>query len=230
MGALYLIRHGQASFGAEDYDALSETGVRQAQVLGEALRARLPRVDVVVCGGLRRHRQTAEACLGAMGLPLSFREDRGWDEYDHQEVLWAHAPHFREQGRMLEELGRAADPRRAFQEVFGEACTRWASGAHEADYRESWPAFQARVEGALGRLTGSLGKGQTALVFTSGGVIGAVCRGLLGLSDADTFRLSWTLANASLTKVLVGGRGLTLSTLNEHGHLESVGPELVTYR
>ena len=34
MGMLYLVRHGQASFGAADYDQLSELGARQCEALG----------------------------------------------------------------------------------------------------------------------------------------------------------------------------------------------------
>ena len=40
MGTLYLVRHGQASFGAADYDNLSELGHRQAVRLGEYWRER----------------------------------------------------------------------------------------------------------------------------------------------------------------------------------------------
>jgi broad specificity phosphatase PhoE len=230
MGAIYLVRHGQASFGAADYDALSETGVRQARVLGAALKRRLPRVDEVVCGTMRRHQQTAEACLAELGLPAGRRVDAGWDEYDHQEVLCAFEPRYREPAQMVADLAGAEDPRRAFQQLFSQAAARWASGAHDGDYRESWPAFRARVEAALARLAGSLGRSRTAVVFTSGGAISAVCRSLLQLPDEHTFRLSWALANASVTKVLCGARGVTLSTFNEHGHLESEPSGLLTYR
>ena len=33
MSTLYMIRHGQASFGKEDYDKLSDGGLRQARIL-----------------------------------------------------------------------------------------------------------------------------------------------------------------------------------------------------
>ncbi|MEQ9737575.1 MAG: phosphoglycerate mutase family protein, partial [Algiphilus sp.] len=59
MGAIYLIRHGQASFGKADYDQLSSTGMQQASRLGEALSMRLPHPDVVVAGAMLRHQQTA---------------------------------------------------------------------------------------------------------------------------------------------------------------------------
>ncbi|MDE2077727.1 MAG: histidine phosphatase family protein, partial [Burkholderiales bacterium] len=71
MGAIYLIRHGQASFGASNYDQLSELGHQQARVLGEALLPRLARVDAAVTGTLQRHQATASSCLEAMGLRLA---------------------------------------------------------------------------------------------------------------------------------------------------------------
>ncbi|EXF47276.1 phosphoglycerate mutase family protein [Pseudomonas sp. BAY1663] len=37
MGSIYLIRHGQASFGAENYDVLSPLGYRQSEALGDYL-------------------------------------------------------------------------------------------------------------------------------------------------------------------------------------------------
>ena len=46
VGNLYLIRHGQASFGADDYDVLSPVGVRQSQALGEHLAQLGVRLDL----------------------------------------------------------------------------------------------------------------------------------------------------------------------------------------
>lgn len=62
MGTLYLVRHGQASFGADDYDQLSDLGRRQSVRLGvvaKLLRA-LPNAlfDKLLAGRLRKRRQT----------------------------------------------------------------------------------------------------------------------------------------------------------------------------
>ena len=57
MGLVLLVRHGQASFGADDYDVLSATGRSQAAVLGQAVAALTP--DLVVHGSLVRQRDTA---------------------------------------------------------------------------------------------------------------------------------------------------------------------------
>ena len=51
MGNLYLIRHGQASFGADDYDVLSTVGERQSVALGEHLARLGLRLDRCVAGG-----------------------------------------------------------------------------------------------------------------------------------------------------------------------------------
>lgn len=228
MAAIYLIRHGQASWGKRDYDALSDTGMEQARVLGRALAGRVGTPDLVVCGGMRRHRQTAEQALDAMGLPAQWREDRRWDEYDHQELLIRHRPLYRSRTLMLADLARSMKPRETFQEVFEQALQRWVSRHHDHEYREPWSAFTARVEDGLRTLAEEGAK--TALVFTSGGAISATVRMLWNMPDSEWMRLNRAIANASITKVVVGRRGLHLSTFNEHGHFEGEQRHLLTYR
>ena len=63
MGSLYLVRHGQASFGADDYDQLSERGEAQAVRLGEYWRERGLSFDAVYAGTLKRHQQTLAGIL-----------------------------------------------------------------------------------------------------------------------------------------------------------------------
>ena len=144
MGALYLVRPGQASFGAEDYDQLSDVGLEQARVLGEALRARIPQVDAVFTGTMKRHAQTAEGCLSSMGISLSPQRLPGFDEFDHNEVIARFDPRFANHARLVEALAGTPEPRRAFQEMFTQAVARWTGGGHDTDYTEPWPTFQAR--------------------------------------------------------------------------------------
>jgi broad specificity phosphatase PhoE len=229
MGAVYLVRHGQASFGRDDYDQLSETGFDQARVLGEALRARLTGLDAVFLGTLTRHRQTAETCLAALGMNVPSRVLPGLDEFNHDELLHRHTPRYADPAVLRAELMRAEDPRRAFQELFAQAVERWVRGPAE-EYTESWPAFRARCTQALDTVIDTLGASGTALVFTSAGPISAVCQGLLHIPDAHAFQLNWTMANAAVTKVIYGARGRYLSTLNEHAHFEGARRALITYR
>jgi broad specificity phosphatase PhoE len=230
MGVVYLVRHGQASFGAADYDQLSEMGVTQAKVLGEALRARLPRVDSVITGTMARHWQTADACLKALGVAVPHQRMAGFNEYDHEEIIVRHIPRYADKGLMMQDLAETPDPRRAFQELFTQAVARWVEGRHDADYTESWAAFRERSLRALTELIQGLGASKTALVFTSGGPITAICQDLLHIPDAHAFRLNWTLANCGVTKVVYSERGQYLSTLNEHSHFEGAQRALLTYR
>ncbi|HEY0662557.1 MAG TPA: histidine phosphatase family protein, partial [Lysobacter sp.] len=218
------------SFGDGDYDRLSPLGLEQSRVLGETLRVRAPQVDLVVCGGMLRHRQTAETCLQAMQVAPDWDEDLGWNEYDHEEVIERFEPRYADPRILLDEMKAAADPRRAFQHMFSRAVARWIGGEHDGEYREPWPGFCARTNAALQRLVQRLGPSQTALVFTSGGPITALATDLLRIPSRDGIRISWTLANASVTKLVVGQRGVHLSTLNEHAHFEGTRSRLISYR
>lgn len=238
MALILLVRHGQASFGAEDYDLLSPVGERQARLVGERL-ACLPRVDRVVHGAMRRQHRTAELIVEGMraretdGARLAAPElelDERWDEYDHQALLAGAMPTDADRAAFGAELAAAEDPRRAFQTAFERATARWTAGAHDTDYHETFPAFLERVQAALAALAGSLGRDECAVVATSGGVIAAVCAGLLGLDGARWSRLNSVIVNTSVTKLVHGRGGLTLLSVNDHAHLEGEHRELLTYR
>ena len=107
---LVLLRHGQASFGAIDYDILSDVGRRQAVRLGEALKGRIPRVDALVSGTLRRQRDTASVCLEAMGLAAPLDEDPAWNEFDHEDVIRAYDPRFPDHALFHRDLAAHAAP------------------------------------------------------------------------------------------------------------------------
>jgi broad specificity phosphatase PhoE len=230
VGAIYLVRHGQASFGKTEYDELSELGVEQSRLLGGALRARLPQVDAVFCGTQRRHRQTADACLRAYGYAQTPAEIADWNEYDHNEIVERYEPRYVDRQAMFAELSKTGNLRRAFQEMFTKAVERWVSGQHDNDYRESWPVFRARCTRALDHIVQTLGGSKTALVFTSGGPISAISQTLLNILDAYAFRINWTLVNCGATKVIYSERGKYLLTLNEHAHFEGERRELISYR
>ena len=228
MAAIYLIRHGQASWGKRDYDALSEQGIEQSRVLGKALSQRIDSVDKIVCGNMRRHRQTAEHALTAMGMSPRWQEDARWSEYDHQELIIRHKPIYKSRTLMLADLARTLKPREAFQEMFELALQRWVNQQHNEEYRESWPAFIDRVNAGLMSLADTDNK--TTLVFTSGGAISAVTQRLWNLPAPEWMRLNRVIANASVTKIVVGRRGAHLSTFNEYAHFEGAQRQLLSYR
>ncbi|MEG1771365.1 MAG: phosphoglycerate mutase family protein, partial [Comamonas sp.] len=93
MGTLYLVRHGQASFGADDYDQLSARGHDQARRLGEYWRERGMVFDAVLVGTLRRHRQTLDGIgEGLEGLTAPVTSLPGLNEYDSHALLTAIHP------------------------------------------------------------------------------------------------------------------------------------------
>jgi broad specificity phosphatase PhoE len=217
MGVVILVRHGQASFGADDYDVLSEAGWEQGRLLGKWLTDRGVRPTAVIRGGMRRHRETAEAAGWSQAVV-----DPGWDEFDHLSVVSAYpdAP--------TGELDR-----REFQRVFELATARWTAGATDDEYAEPWPAFRARVAGSMANGSEQAGSGSTVVVVSSGGPIAAVCAALVDPeADDATFarvwsRLNTVLVNGAFTRVVVGSTGARLLTFNEHPHLEG---EALTYR
>jgi broad specificity phosphatase PhoE len=214
MGQVLLVRHGQASWGAEDYDVLSPLGEQQSEVLGQAL-ARLmdgAEPDRLVHGTMQRQRRTAELAAKAAGWSVDPAVDERWNEMDHLAVLALMPRDFE------------GEPDRAqFQAWFEAATGRWTSGSHDDDYAESFPAFRARVRDGLE----ALAEAGTAVVVTSGGPISAVTADLLAAGTPTYERLAPVVVNSSVTRVVSGRRGLTLVSFNDHAHLPA---DLLTYR
>jgi broad specificity phosphatase PhoE len=236
MSVLLLVRHGQASFGKRDYDALSDLGHEQARVLGRALAARNVVPDLVVRGELRRHRETAEGILDGLGVAdrgveIETAVDAGWDEFDFQHVMEVHKPLYRSRTLMMADYARtpAAQRRARFQAMFEEATERWTGGAADTDYHESFPDFVARVDGAMRRTTERATSGGTVLVVSSGGPIGLAASRLLAGDASLWANLNKVAVNTGVTKVITGRSGLTLSSYNEHTHVEH-DRRLLTYR
>lgn len=221
MAVIRLIRHGQASFGLKNYDQLSDLGVKQAELLGESLRGRASDVDLVICGAMTRHRQTAEATLGAMGLALTPRVDPRWDEFDHEEVIVRHKPAYRSKTAMVADLARKGDPKHQFQLVFDDALARWTAGENDTDYAEPWTEFVDRARAGLDALADEAEEAKSVLVFTSGGPVSAVAAALLGLGSDGWMRLNRTCANCSETKIVAGRSGTSLVTWNAHPWFDS---------
>lgn len=210
MGQVLLVRHGQASWGAADYDVLSPRGEEQAEAVGRSLADLAP--DVVVHGSMQRQRRTAEIATAAAGWDATPRLDERWNEMDHLAVLAAQPKDF-----------DGEPDRQQFQAWFEAATTRWTSGKHDGEYAETFLAFRDRVDAGLAELA-EVG---TAVVVTSGGPISSVVTDLLHSDLATYARLAPVVINASLTTVVSGRRGLTLVSFNEHRHVPG---GLLTYR
>ncbi|MDX1754524.1 MAG: histidine phosphatase family protein [Marinobacter sp.] len=229
MATIYLIRHGQASFGKDNYDELSQMGWKQGRVLGRWLAGKV-RPQAVLGGSLERHRETAEAIASGYGSAMPDMQILpGLNEFDHGSVIEAFRPAWADRAVMARDLSAFPKPAKAFQEAFVQAVRRWASGQHDEDYRETWPEFRLRVLAALDQLI-EFADGSDVLVVTSGGPISVIVQQLLGLTDEKALKLNEVIANTSVTRVLYSGARRSLSVFNNYSHLEAADPALVTFR
>jgi broad specificity phosphatase PhoE len=212
---LLLVRHGQASFGAGPYDALSDTGRAQAARLAADLERRGVAYERVVSGDMARQRDTAEA----FGRDVEI--DPRWNEYAADEILAHHSDSDvrLEQGKPL-----TLTPRE-FQAVLDGALLAWIAAGQDSPCAESWPAFAARVRAAIADAAG-----RSTLACTSGGVIAAACVALFDAPAESLVAFNRVTVNTGVTKLVRGRSGTSLVSFNEHGHLESPDDALVTYR
>jgi len=225
MPTVLLVRHGQASFGAADYDVLSELGRDQADIVAASLAERGYRPARLLSGTLRRQQETA-AAFRALGAP-AFEVEPRWDEFNTDDVLTHHSDSsLRIQG---DGAGETLT-NRGFQAALEPALAEWVAHAERSPTSQTWPQFSGAGTAALGDLAADLGPGETAVIVTSGGAIAAVVGALLG-APAEVFAaLNRTLVNAGVTKIAIGAGGTNVLSVNDHSHLELVDRELVTYR
>lgn len=213
MGSIHLIRHGQASWGAEDYDQLSELGQKQSTALGMSWEASDWSPTAAVAGSMKRHAQTAISAIDACGQGEGYDVDAGWDEFDHIAIARAHDP-----------ASLTKDPK-TFQAMLNVALDGWIAGGEGAG--ESYQQFVERVMKAFDSAVLAAGTGRSVAVFTSGGPIALVTSHLLTGGATLFQRINDVVINASVTTVIVGQSGPRLLTFNEHGHLPR---DTVTFR
>jgi len=225
MPTILLIRHGHASFGAEDYDVLSPGGHAQARAIARELGDDGRPVARIVSGSLRRQRETAEPTASMLGLPVAV--DPRFDEYDMDEIL---ASHLDTEVRTNARRGGEQVSSAEFQRLLERAMRDWIAAGDASATAETWPRFQARTRAAVTELAAGLPSGTTGLAFTSGGVIGAVCAAILGVADETVIALNRVAVNGAITLVASGRSGLSLVSFNEHRHLERDPTTTVTLR
>ena len=230
MTTIYLVRHGQASFGAQNYDQLSALGISQAQVLNQYLMHVLKEQPYTVAGTMQRHQQTAQFALEGI-THTELEMVSAWNEFDHQEVFAKYDANFAQPQHLKAQMAHIENPRDYLVQIFSQAMQRWASTEFDHEYVETWSAFQARVEHALTSLSEHLSAhhASNAVIFTSGGVISVAVGKVLGLSAENIFALNWAIANCSITKLrLVDGK-LELLSFNEHQYLQQENEALLSW-
>ncbi len=251
MTTILLARHGQASFGQENYDQLSELGILQAKMLGQHYANTQRRIDAIFSGSLVRQRDSAQHFWQSyQPSQVSIGNDSSisildianpesyvrpiFNEFNHEDVFVKSNPTLSTQAQIAAELTRANKPLSRLGELFGLAMQRWHAGDNDEDYLESWPQFSQRAQQALKQLQVQvtsmehLNQDSTVLVFTSGGVIAAITAHLLQQSSATAYQLTQSSVNTGVTAIGVNQQKLQLLSYNEHSHLFSEGKRFVT--
>ncbi len=213
MGTLYLVRHGQASFGANDYDRLSELGHRQCEALGQTLRQRGLQPSVVLLGTLRRHRESWQALAQGLAAPaLPTQSWAGLNEYDSLALLQAIG------GEPLPPHDTPEGFKAHFRRL-RQALMAWMEGRIQPEGMPSYTEFRHGVLQALAHVQAHH-TGQAVLLVSSGGPISTAVAHVLGAPAATAIDLNMRLRNSSLTELVVGPKRLELLAFNTLPHLE----------
>lgn len=231
MSELILVRHGQASFGAQSYDKLSPLGQEQVQLLARHWQECAESFDHLYCGELQRQRETAELLEPLVRGGARAQVHPGLNEYDGDGLMRLYLRNHHEIG---EAVTLPIADRRQFQRLFEAAVALWVSGRlhtrNDLDF-ESWAEFKSRVHGTIEELMARHSNGSRVLVSTSGGVIALALQRVLGIPDEQTIATNWLVNNSAVTRIRYGGGRVSLSQFNSLPHLE--GPALrdkITYR
>ena len=239
LSTMTLVRHGQASFFASDYDRLSSMGEEQSQLLGQYWSVHGFRFDQVYSGPRLRQQQTAE------WIGEAYRQNGGdWpapihhaglDEYDLKGLvehlapaLAIEDPHFASLVDASQQSTTQPEHLRNFQAMFERLMLKWQSEIRPIANVERWPDFRKRVENTIRQIQNEAPKGCRVAVVTSGGFIGTAVQSTLAAPDRTALELNWRVRNCSLTELVFTRDRLTLDSFNAVPHLPN--PSHWTYR
>lgn len=212
MGQLYLVRHGQASLGADDYDQLSPLGARQAQRLGEHWQTQGLHFDLVITGTLKRHIQTFESIQLGLGVRHSATLWPGLNEYDSEAVIrTVHtgplkkptSPEgYREHFRMLRQGLKA-----------------WMTGLARPEGMPSHTEFLQGITSALDHIRQQ--HDGNVLLVSSGGPISMAVGHVLSLEVDSVIELNLRLRNSAVCEFSFNPKRHSLVSFNTIPHLET---------
>ena len=239
MSTLLAVRHGQASFLADDYDQLSALGEDQSRRLGEFWVSAGIRPDRVFHGSLKRHRQTCAAVSEAFfAAGIDWPEPvviPGINEFEGGDVMKHIFPELVKRDPSLKSLetdfaaAESPDERnRTFQRMFVLGCRAWIQGEILSEGVESWVDFKTRVKAGVSKVRAALGKGEVGAMFSSGGPLGVMMQFAIGINDTEALEMGFQMRNAAYCEYIVTPKRFNLSVFNTHPHLAN--QELITYR
>lgn len=212
MGTLYLVRHGQASFGSDDYDRLSPLGHQQSQRLGQYWRERGVTFDAVLTGTLRRHAQTWAGIAEGAGYGHEAQPWAGLNEYDSEAVIAAIHP------QALDKPDTPETYRQHFR-LLRTGLQKWMAGQVQPRGMPAWADFLAGVTAALDHVR-QVHAGNV-LIVSSGGPIATAVGHVLGAPPETIVELNMRLRNSAVTELVFSPKRHSLLSFNTLPHLDS---------
>ena len=212
MGILYLVRHGQASFGTGNDDQLSALGQRQSVQLGRYFAAKGISFDAALTGIQRRHTQTFVGICEGMNTSLSATHWPGLNEYDSAAVIAAVHP---------EPLDRTPTPEnyRNHFRLLRTGLIKWMLGQTQPEGMPEWRTFNRQVVEVLDHVRQNT-SGHVLLVSSGGPIACAVGHVLLTPPEA-TVELNMRLRNSAVTEFTFTPKRYALQTFNTLSHLDA---------
>jgi broad specificity phosphatase PhoE len=212
MGALYLVRHGQASFGAADYDQLSPLGHQQCQALGSYLAQRGLQFEAVLRGSLRRHVQSLLALAAGHGNLPAALEWPGLNEYDSQALVQAFHT------GALPAHDTPEGYRQHFR-ILRDALLAWMAGAIKPASMPAYEDWAAGIQAAMDHVRSQYSG--NVLVVSSGGPIATAVARVLGAPAATSIELNLRIRNSALTELAFTPKRHSLVVFNHLPHLQA---------
>ena len=214
MSSVHLVRHGQASFGADDYDQLSELGWKQSARLGEYWRERGRTFDRVIMGTLRRHDETWKGIAQGLGVPVDawplLRTER-LNEYDSAAVIASVHPG---------PLPKPDTPElyRHHFRLLRDGLRRWMQGETQPEGMPAYADFRAGIADVLKQVSASAP--DRVLVVSSGGPIATAVGHVLGTPAESTIELNFHIRNSAVSELTYNAKGQRLISYNTLYHLD----------
>ena len=235
MADLLIIRHGQASFGAENYDQLSALGQHQADLTGEFLSQSGVQLSAAFSGDLSRQRETGERILAQLEDAPSLVIDPRFNEVQTDEQVAVMTPLLCEQDpRFAALMADMNKDSKSFQKIIETVFNYWVNPNCQVAGIQSWQEYSAGVVSAFESARASAESGSTSAIFTSGGTIATLVGHVLGLSADRVYEFYEPVFNCSITRLIFNTHKCSLSTFNDVSHLQLMsaqrGERLVTYR
>ena len=212
MGTLYLVRHGQASFGADDYDVLSPIGQQQSLRLGEYFRLKGIVFAATLTGTLNRQMQTYAGICKGSGAAMAAIPWPGLNEYDSHAVIAAIHP------QPLEKPTSPEMYRQHFR-LLKDGLAQWMAGVVSPRGMPSYTEFVLGVTSALDHVRQNFDG--NVLLVSSGGPIATAVGHVLGTRPETTIELNLRIRNASVTEFAFTPKRHMLVTYNTLPHLDA---------